>query len=226
MYLNDQQGSFEIAAVGNLTGLLQAVRQEPVNWVHATTRPLTLFGDVHWENITVATTAYILEEGRFPNTTVFNCSMSSDFEPGGAQGVTKLPAPQGGTFVSVGARVITGGNLCNAGALDRQGYFFSVHANGTFSVTKGDQHVLAHGNLSEPKPTRTSLVGTKLDMEIAVVGLTITGRLNGVVVVTVVDKAVGCNPRSPLDCAYANGFASLASGWHQALFTSVSVAPA
>ena len=129
--------------------------------------------------------------------------------------------------MSVGARVITGGNICYAGALDRKGYFFSVNANGTFSVTKGDQHVLAHGSL--PKlisTTTTPLVGTKLDMEITVVGATITGRLNGAVVVTVVDTADGCKPRSPLDCMYATGFASLASGWHQALFTSVSVKPA
>lgn len=229
-YLNDQQGSFEIATVGRLTGLLQSVRQEPVNWVHATPRPLTLFGDAQWDNITVSTTAYILEESQIQDTTIFNCSMQREFEPGGALGVTKLPAPQGGTFVAVGARVITGGNICNAGALDRQGYFFSVHANRTYSVTKGAQHVLAHGELPALEVLAlggpTSLVGTKLEVAITVVGTTIIGQLNGVKIVTVGDTAVGCNPQAPLDCAYATGFASLVSGWHQAMFTSVSVRPA
>lgn len=53
--------------------------------------------------------------------------MEKAFSPGGAMGVMKLPAPLGGSFVSVGARVITGGNECNAGAADHLGYFFLVH---------------------------------------------------------------------------------------------------
>ena len=111
-----------------------------------------------------------------------------------------------------------------------------MHANRTYSVTKGDQHVLAHGPLPELRhgldgASPSSLVGVKLDMEISVVGdATISGRLNGSPVVTVVDDAggaAGCpRRRAPLDCVYTSGFASLASGWHRAVFTSVAVQPA
>jgi hypothetical protein len=218
--LNDQQGSYEIQRTEQgITGLVQTVKVPPVNWVHGTPRPLTLFGDPTWTDMVVKTTAIILEESTIANTTIFNCTMASAFRPGGALGVTTLPAPVGGSFVSVGARVVSGGNVCNAGKLDRRGYFFTVHANCTFSITKSSQHVLSHGALSigACKPAdgqqqaAPSLVGTKLELEIEVVGLSISGRVGGQTVATVHDSE------------YTAGFASMAGGWHRALFAEVSV---
>ena len=126
----------------------------------------------------------------------------------------KLPTPVGGTFVSVGVRVMTGGNICNAGKEDTKGYFFLVHANSTYTITRGSQHILAAGALPPSKfglPRSGSLVGVTMDIAIEARDATITTRLNGAVVATVRDHS------------YPTGFASLASGWHRTLYESVSV---
>ena len=130
-----------------------------------------------------------------------------------------LPAPMGGTFVSLGVRALTGGNICNAGKADTKGYFFLVHANRTFTITKGSQHVLASGalpaaNFGLPMPKQMasdSLVGTPLELELEARGATITARLNSRNVATVTD---GDFPR---------GFASLACGWHRVLYERAAV---
>jgi hypothetical protein len=196
-------------------GLIQTVKQPTVNWVHGTPRPLTLFGDVGWRDVIVRTTALILEESTIKETTIFDCSMTKAFRPGGALGATTLPAPVGGSFVSVGARVVTGGNLCNAGKKDTRGYFFSVHANCSWSITKSSQHVLAHGTLESLESSHCSdkatLVGLPLALEIQTSGNEITGRLAGQRVASVTDGE------------YASGFASMAGGWHRALFADISV---
>ena len=157
----------------------------------------------------VTTRATILEPGTIATTTLFNCSETKRFRPGGALGATTLPTPVGGTFVSVGARVVTGGNLCNAGKNDTRGYFFLVHANATWTLTKSSQHILAAGRLSLSPP----LVGKPLELAISVRSMVIEASVNGASVVTAHDGE------------FKAGFAAMAGGWHRALFSSVAVDP-
>jgi hypothetical protein len=217
-YLNDQQGVFEIARnpINHSTaiGLLQTVNQAPIQWVFATPRPLTIFGSRQWGDVVVSTRATIIERcsPAYETTTLFSCKSIGDFRvPGGSM---KLPTPMGGTFVSVGARVMTAGNICGAGKAMTNGYFFLVHANSTYTVTKGSQHILAAGTLHAAKfglPSSGSLVGIAMNLEIEARGTSITARLNG------------ANVTSVIDADYPTGFASLACGWHQVLYESTSV---
>lgn len=138
----------------------------------------------------------------------------------------------GGTFVAVGARVVTGGNICNAGRADVRGYFFLVHANHTYTITRGSQHILAAGVLPPvlprvphptgavvtPTPTTlppphmpSTLLGVLLRLEISVTDTTIEAHVNGVPVASVEDSM------------YTAGFAAMASGWHRALFTKLRI---
>jgi uncharacterized membrane protein YgcG len=241
----DQQGSFEIddvelaagaapnneAAAGRvLRGLVQTVSEYPVSWVFATPRPLTMFGGYGWSDVTARAVAAALAPATYANTTLFDCSQQRAFTVKGE--ATRLPTPLGGAFVEIGVRCFTGGNICNAGKLDTRGYFFRVHANATFSVTRGSQAVLAAGLLpplalrsvlakrQRQPPRRASaaaalpLLGVLLELEFTAKGTELTAVLNGHAVAQVHDSH------------YPTGMVSLGCGWHRSMFANVSVSNA
>jgi hypothetical protein len=227
-YHTDQRGSFEIDEVGldnqgrySLTtrlggttrGLLQTVTTMPIAWVFATPRPASILGNPSWDTVMVYAAGAMLEMSTYDTTTLFNCSQVAAFTvPGEA---TKLPNPIGGTFISVGLRVMVGGNICNAGKTDT-GYWLLVHANGTFSVTAGSQHVLAagmiHHSVTNTQPGE-SLLGVPLSLALLGAGSTIVGYVNGQSIVTLEDSQ------------FLQGFGGIASGWHRTIFTEFRVTP-
>eukprot|EP00039_Didymoeca_costata_P014249 m.228355 g.228355 ORF g.228355 m.228355 type:complete len:477 (-) comp15976_c1_seq36:297-1727(-) len=103
------------------------------------------------------------------------------------------------------------GNMCGAGKSDNSGYWLLVHANATYTVVKGVQHILTSGNL--PTSLR-NLTGVPMKLSITVQGNTIETRWNGHVLAQVQDSD------------YTSGFASLVSGWHKTLYYNASVTSA
>ena len=109
-YLSDQQGVFEIAPVGETCSscreqplaLIQTVTEPPIGWVWATPRPLTLFGDPAWNNVSVEAEMLILSASRYTHTVPLNCKRSPNehvgfYKPGG----TEIRENRvGGTFAS------------------------------------------------------------------------------------------------------------------------------
>eukprot|EP00045_Choanoeca_perplexa_P014996 m.180703 g.180703 ORF g.180703 m.180703 type:complete len:801 (-) comp16862_c0_seq2:20-2422(-) len=227
-YHTDQRGSFEIDEVGlddrglySLTsrvggtarGLLQTVTTMPIAWVFATPRPASILGDPTWVAVKVYAEGAMLEASTYETTTLFDCSQASEFTvPGEA---TKKPNPIGGTFISVGLRVMVGGNICNAGKVDT-GYWLLVHANSTFSVTAGSQKVVAggplHHSITGTQPGE-SLIGVHLSLALFGAGTTIVGYVNDQVIVTFEGEE------------FWEGFAGIASGWHRTIFTELRVTP-
>eukprot|EP01079_Euglenida_sp_SAG-EU17-18_P008461 gene8462-1513_t len=213
----DQQGSFEIDDVavqggaGPLTrGLLQTVREVPIQWVWATPRPLSILGDAAWDDISVTATGVMLEQSATLETTIFDCSMAKRHTvPGTA---TKLPAPVGGTFLSVGVRTMVAGNICGAGRNDTRGYFLLVHSNKTYTITKGSQQILDAGPIQvDGLSVLQNFLREELQLSISAKGDAITAAVNGQHLSTV------------HDADFAQGFASIATGWHQVLFKLIAI---